>query len=45
MLLKAYDDLQLRIQTEISEASLLSFTSDIQANSKKKILHLSLRAH
>ena len=45
MLPKAYDDLKLRIQTEISEASFLSFTSDIWTNSKTKTSYLSLTAH
>ena len=36
---------EAKIETELSEASFLSFTSDIWTNSKRKTSFLSLTAH
>ena len=45
MLPQSYESLKLKIQTEISEASFLSFSSDIWTNSKTKTSYLFLTAH
>ena len=45
MLPQSYESLKLKIQTEILEASFLSFTSDIWTNSKAKKSYFSLTTH
>ena len=45
MLPQTYESLKIKIQTELSEASFLSFTTDIRTNSKTKTSYLSLTAH
>ena len=45
LLPRIYKKLNLILQTELSEASLLSFISDIWEYSKTKTLYLSLTAH
>ena len=45
MLPQTYDSLKIKIQTELSEASFLSFRSDIWTSLKTKKSYLSLRAH
>ena len=42
---QSYKSLKLKKRTEISEASFLSFTSDIWTNSKTKTSYLSFTAH
>ena len=45
MLPQTCESLKISIQTELSEASFLSFTSDIWSNLKTKTSYLSLTAH
>ena len=45
MLSQTYENLRIKIQTELSEALFLSFTNDIWTYSKTKTSYLSLTAH
>ena len=45
MLPQTYESLKIKVNTELSEASFLSFTTDIWTNSKTKTSYLSLTAH